>query len=34
MKPALKKLLSVVAMTAFYAVASYAFFFVFFRSQF
>ena len=29
-----QKTLSVVAMAAFYAIAGYAFFFVFFRSQF
>jgi hypothetical protein len=34
MKPTFKKLLSVVAMAAFYAVASYAFFLIFFKSQF
>jgi hypothetical protein len=34
MKPALKKLSSFLAMAAFYAVAGYAFFLIFFRSQF
>jgi hypothetical protein len=34
MKPAFKKLLSALFVTLTYAVAGYAFFFVFFRSQF
>lgn len=34
MKPALKKLASILFVTLAYAVASYAFFFVFFKSQF